>query len=112
MIINQCEELVVPDKTIAFFPIIPADGIKPFDLKNIDLFLKPLNTNHKRDWFTPQFYKCLPLAISILTLCLASLFISSSVVKRYLASLNLGSPASSLVPGTRLLNFKKIRATL
>jgi hypothetical protein len=63
MIINQDEELVVPDKTIAFFPIIPSDGIKPLDLKNIDLFLKPLNTNHKRDWFTPHFYKCLPLAI-------------------------------------------------
>jgi hypothetical protein len=63
MIINQDDELVVPDKTIAFFPIIPSDGIKPFDLKNIDLFLKPLNTNHKRDWFTSHFYKCLPLAI-------------------------------------------------
>lgn len=63
MIINQYDELVVPDKTIAFFPIIPGDGIKPFDLKDIDLFLKPLNTNHKRDWFTPHFYKCLPLAI-------------------------------------------------
>jgi hypothetical protein len=63
MIINQYDNLVVPDKTIAFFPIIPNDGIKPFDLKDIGLFLKPLNTSHKRDWFTPFFYKCLPLAI-------------------------------------------------
>jgi hypothetical protein len=63
MIINQDDELVVPDKTIAFFPIIPNDGVKPFDLKDIDLFLKPLNASHKRDWFTPFFYKCLPLAI-------------------------------------------------
>jgi len=63
MIINQDDGLVVPDKTIAFFPIIPNDGIKPFDLKDIDLFLKPLNTSHKRDWFAPFFYQCLPLAI-------------------------------------------------
>lgn len=63
MIINQDNELVVPDKTIAFFPVIPNNNVKPFDLKDIDLFLKPLNTTHKRDWFTPHFYKCLPLAI-------------------------------------------------
>ena len=63
MIINQNKELSVPDKTIAVFPIIPEDGLEPFDINNIDLFLKPLNISHKRDWFTPHFYKCLPLSI-------------------------------------------------
>jgi hypothetical protein len=63
MIINQNDDLVVPDKTIVFFPIIPEKGLKKFNLKDINLFLKPLNTDHKRDWFTPHFYKCLPLSI-------------------------------------------------
>lgn len=63
MIINQGDGVVVPDKTIAFFPIIPANGLEPFNLKDIGLFLKPLNTNNKRDWFNAHFYKCLPLAI-------------------------------------------------
>ena len=64
MIINQDDNLVVPEKTIAFFPVVPNNELKPFDLKNINLFLKPLNNNHKRDWFTPHFYKCLPLSIA------------------------------------------------
>ncbi len=63
MIINQDENLVVPDKTIAFFPIIPNDGIEPFNLDNINLFLNPLNTDHKRNWFSSNFYRCLPLSI-------------------------------------------------
>ena len=63
MIINQDNGPVVPEKTIAFFPVIPNDGVKPFDPKNIGLFLKNLNIDHKRDWFTSHFYKCLPLAI-------------------------------------------------
>jgi hypothetical protein len=63
MIINQDDGLVVPDKTIVFFPVIPEDGVESFDLKNVDLFLKPLNTNHKRQWFTSHFYHCLPLVI-------------------------------------------------
>jgi hypothetical protein len=54
--------LNVPDKTIAFIPVIPSEGIKPFD-GNISTFLKPLNEDHTRDWFTPPFYKCLPLSI-------------------------------------------------
>ena len=62
-IVNQDDNLVVPDKIIAFFPIAPDKGVKPFDLKNIDLFLNPLNLNHKREWFSSNFYKCLPLAI-------------------------------------------------
>jgi hypothetical protein len=63
VIINQDENLVVPDKTIAFFPIIPNDGIEPFNLDNINLFLNPLNTDHKRNWFSSNFYRCLPLSI-------------------------------------------------
>jgi hypothetical protein len=63
MIINQDENLVVPEKTIAFFPTTPYSGDKPFNLSDINLFLNPLNVDHKRDWFSPNFYKCLPLAI-------------------------------------------------
>ena len=63
MIINQDNGPVVPDKTIVFFPVIPNKELRAFDSKDIDLFLKPLNKSHKRDWFTPHFYKCLPLAI-------------------------------------------------
>lgn len=63
MIINQNDSLVVPDNTIAFFPIIPDKGIKPFNLKDIHLFLKPLNKTHKREWFSSYFYHCLPLSI-------------------------------------------------
>jgi hypothetical protein len=63
MIINQEGSLVVPENTIAFFPIIPNEGVKPLDINIISSFLRPLNTDHKRDWFTPHFYKCLPLSI-------------------------------------------------
>jgi hypothetical protein len=63
MIINQEGGPVVPDKTIAYFPVIATHGFKPFNLKDINLFLKPLNLNHKRDWFNPHFYRCLPLSI-------------------------------------------------
>lgn len=62
MIINQDENLVVPDKTIAIFPLIPEEGILEFDM-NYDSFLKPLNLDHKRDWFDANFYRCLPLSI-------------------------------------------------
>lgn len=62
-IVNQDDNLVVPDKTIAFFPVIPSEGVKAFNLKDVGLFLNPLNLNHKRDWFSPNFYRCLPLAI-------------------------------------------------
>jgi hypothetical protein len=63
MIINQDDGLIVPDNTIAVFPITPSKGLKEFDLNDLNLFLKPLNTNHQRDWFTSHFYKCLPLSI-------------------------------------------------
>jgi hypothetical protein len=62
-IVNQDDDLVVPDKTIAFFPITPSEGVKAFNLKDVGLFLNPLNLNHKRDWFSPNFYRCLPLSI-------------------------------------------------
>jgi hypothetical protein len=63
MIINQDGGPMVPDKTIAFFPVTPYSGLKKFNLEDIGLFLRPLNTDHSREWFTPHFYKCLPLAI-------------------------------------------------
>jgi hypothetical protein len=62
VIINQDENLVVPDNTIAVFPLIPDPGVEAFDM-NYESFLKPLNVNHKRDWFDKNFYRCLPLSI-------------------------------------------------
>jgi hypothetical protein len=64
MIINQGNGPVVPDKTIAMFPVIPDDGVEPFNINDVSLFLKPLNTTHKREWFTSHFYNCLPLSIA------------------------------------------------
>ena len=55
--------LVVPEKTIACIPVIPSEPFLPFNM-DISSFLKPLNKDHKRDWFTPHFYKCLPLSIA------------------------------------------------
>ena len=62
MIINQDKNLVVPKNTIAVFPLIPDPGVEPFDM-NYQSFLRPLNLDHKRDWFTKNFYRCLPLSI-------------------------------------------------
>ena len=55
--------LTVPEKTIAYIPCIERNGLLPFNM-DVSTFLKPLNTDHKRNWFTPQFYKCLPLSIA------------------------------------------------
>jgi hypothetical protein len=55
--------LTIPEKTIAYIPFIEKKGLLPFDM-NVSSFLKPLNKNHKRDWFTPYFYQCLPLSIA------------------------------------------------
>jgi len=54
--------MIVPDKTIAVFPIIPTGGLTPFD-GDFSKFLRPLNVDHKREWFDSHFYKCLPLSI-------------------------------------------------
>jgi hypothetical protein len=62
MIINQDENLVVPEKTIVVFPLIPDPGVEPFDM-NYQSFLRPLSLEHKRDWFDKNFYRCLPLSI-------------------------------------------------
>ena len=63
MIINQDDELTVPEKTIVYFPVAPSEGLEPLNLKDVGLFLKPLNTSHKREWFNSHFYHCLPLSI-------------------------------------------------
>ena len=55
--------LVVPEKTIAYIPVIENKTLLPFNM-DISSFLKPLNKDYKRDWFTPHFYKCLPLSIA------------------------------------------------
>ncbi len=52
----------VPEKTIACIPVLPDEGYAEFDM-DFSKFFRPLNKNHKRDWFTPHFYKCLPLSI-------------------------------------------------
>ena len=54
--------MIVPEKTIAVIPLIPYKGLKPFNM-DLSTFIKPLNEDHKRDWFTSHFYKCLPLSI-------------------------------------------------
>ena len=58
------EHHLIPDRHIVAFPIIPDDGLKPFDMNEIDTFLELANKTYKRDWFTPNFYKCLPLSIA------------------------------------------------
>lgn len=63
MIINQDDGLFVPEKTIAVFPTVSESGEVYFNMENLPLFMKPLNTTHERYWFTPHFYKCLPLSI-------------------------------------------------
>lgn len=55
--------MIVPEKTIAYYPVIGSNG-KSFSVKDVEKFLRPLNTDHTRDWFTPHFYKCLPLSIA------------------------------------------------
>ena len=54
--------ITVPEKTLVAIPIKPDNGLKDFDM-NLSTFLRPLNTDHKRDWFSPHFYHCLPLSI-------------------------------------------------
>jgi hypothetical protein len=51
--------MIVPDKTIAYYPV---SSLKDTDV-DISKFLRPLNLDHKREWFSPHFYKCLPLSI-------------------------------------------------
>lgn len=51
------ENNIVPTNTIA---VIPTGD---FDLKELNTFIKPLKGEKKRDWFTPHFYRCLPLTI-------------------------------------------------
>jgi hypothetical protein len=54
--------LVIPEKTLAFIPVNPIGDIKPFN-GDVSTFLRPLNEDHTREWFTPNFYRCLPLSI-------------------------------------------------
>jgi hypothetical protein len=63
MKVNDLDYLI-PDKHIVAFPIIPNEGVAPFDMSEISTFLELANKTHKRDWFTPHFYKCLPLSIA------------------------------------------------
>jgi hypothetical protein len=51
----------VPDNTIAIFPQQLKDG-SYFDIETIYSIIEP--SSRKRDWFTPHFYRCLPLTIA------------------------------------------------
>lgn len=48
----------VPDKTVAIFYDDTVDGLRRNSIEDI---LQP--STKKREWFTPHFYRCLPLAI-------------------------------------------------
>lgn len=53
--------ITVPENTIVAVPIILSNG-QVFS-GNVSDFIRPLNDTHERDWFTSNFYKCLPLSI-------------------------------------------------
>jgi len=42
--------------------MIPVDG---FDINKYTKFIKPLKKEKTRDWFSRDFYRCLPLTIGI-----------------------------------------------
>jgi hypothetical protein len=50
----------VPDKTIAIFTSAKIDNKKLTQERILSMIKKP---DKKRDWFTPHFYRCLPLTI-------------------------------------------------
>jgi hypothetical protein len=50
----------VPDKTIVIFPDIDDSKEKKLNTQINNILTKP---SKKRDWFTPHFYRCLPLSI-------------------------------------------------
>lgn len=50
----------VPDKTIVIFPDIDDSKEKKINTQINNILTKPPK---KRDWFTPHFYRCLPLSI-------------------------------------------------
>lgn len=54
--------MIVPEKTIAAIPLI---FDKDINQNKIDpsLYIKTLSNSHKREWFSPNFYRCLPLSI-------------------------------------------------
>lgn len=54
---------VVPEKTISVIPIESGYDGKEFDMSELHSFLNPAKLFKKRDWFSKDFYKCLPLAI-------------------------------------------------
>jgi hypothetical protein len=55
--------MIVPEKTIAYYSVSGGNG-KSFSVKDVEKFLRPLNTSHTREWFTPHFYRCLPLSVA------------------------------------------------
>jgi hypothetical protein len=53
----------VPEKKILVIPTKESEGYEPFNLEDLKTFLRPLNSSIKRDWFSADFYRCLPLSI-------------------------------------------------
>lgn len=52
----------VPENTLVAIPVKTMGNRKEFNM-DLSTFLKPLNESHKRDWFAPNFYHCLPLSV-------------------------------------------------
>ena len=50
----------IPDKTIAVFPLLKEDKTL-FPMDKLPNILE--KSGKKRDWFAPNFYRCLPLTI-------------------------------------------------
>lgn len=55
--------MIVPDNKIAVIPTIQDEWLPPFDMNKIGEFLIPLKDKKKREWFSSEFYQCLPLSI-------------------------------------------------
>jgi hypothetical protein len=53
--------MIVPQKTIAVIPVIEDEDAHPFPMSDLSSFIRPLTK--KREWFSSDFYKCLPLSI-------------------------------------------------
>lgn len=56
--------MIVPPKQIVIIPTKEEEGFEPIDFSQISEFIRPMTEMKKRDWFTSEFYKCLPLSIA------------------------------------------------
>jgi len=54
---NDIKDYNVPENKILVIPLYD------FDIKELNTFFRTLKDNKKREWFKPNFYRCLPLTI-------------------------------------------------